>query len=131
MSRKSKGCNAERELIHLFWNTEDWAASRVAGSGSSQFPSPDIVAGNKYRKLAIECKAVKGNSKYLPKEEINLLVKYSNRFNAEAWIGIRFNNQSWYFITVDDLKDSGKNYVITRELAKDKGVLFEELILRN
>jgi Holliday junction resolvase len=128
MSRKSKGCNAERELIHLFWSVEGWAASRVAGSGSSQFPSPDILVGSKNRKLAIECKAVKGNSKYLPKEEINMLVEYCERFGAEPWIGIRFNNQGWSFMRVVDLKESGKNYVITRESARINGILFQELV---
>ena len=53
MSRKSKGINAERSLIHKFW-AHNWAAIRVAGSGSSKYPSPDVLAGNNLRKLAIE-----------------------------------------------------------------------------
>ena len=59
MVGKKKGINAERELIHMFW-AEKWAAIRVAGSGSSKYPSPDILAGNNLRKLAIECKAISG-----------------------------------------------------------------------
>lgn len=127
MSRKSKGCNAERELIHLFWGTGDWGAIRVAGSGSSQYPSPDILAGNKTRKIAIECKAVKGNSKYLQKKEIEELKKYCEIFGAEPWVGIRFNNEKWYFLSIEDLRNSEKHFVVDRELVKIKGFSFEEL----
>ncbi len=48
--RKSKGSAAERELIHKFW-ANSWGAIRVAGSGSSQFPSPDILVGSKIERL--------------------------------------------------------------------------------
>ena len=59
MSRKSKGINAERDLIHKFWNVEGWSAVRVAGSGSMKYPSADVLATNKLRRLAIECKTSK------------------------------------------------------------------------
>ena len=58
MSRKSVGINAERELIHLFWSS-GWSAVRIAGSGSSHYPSPDLIASNIARKLAIEAKVTK------------------------------------------------------------------------
>ena len=66
MSFKSKGINGERELVHMFWN-RGWACLRIAGSGSSKYPSPDILAGNKLRKLAIECKITKDQKKYFKK----------------------------------------------------------------
>ena len=53
MSRKSKGINAERDLIHKFWGTGKWSAVRIAGSGSMKYPSADILATNKLRTLAI------------------------------------------------------------------------------
>ncbi len=126
MSRKSKGINAERELIHLFWS-RGWAALRIAGSGSMRYPSPDILAGNKRRRLAIECKASKSSYQYLSKEEIRQLKQFGTIFGAEPWIGIRFNNEKWMFLTIDDLKETGKNYVISSENARLKGVSFEEL----
>ncbi|HLD06553.1 MAG TPA: Holliday junction resolvase Hjc [Candidatus Nanoarchaeia archaeon] len=122
-----KGANAERELIHLFWKG-GWAATRVAGSGSSSYPSPDIVAGNAARKVAIECKAVKGKQKYLAKEQVAALVQFASRFGAEPWIGVRFNNEPWYFVAVDDLGDTGKHASVTRDLARKKGIILEELI---
>jgi len=125
MSRKSKGINAERELVHLF-NNNSWGAIRVAGSGSSQFPSPDILAGNKVRRLAIECKSSKKPVKYLTKEEVDELLLFSNMFGAEPWIAVRF--KEWYFLNIEDIKQTEKSYVVTLEKAKQKGLLFEELI---
>ncbi len=42
---KSKGSRFERDLIAELWKA-GLAAIRVAGSGVSTFPCPDIVAGN-------------------------------------------------------------------------------------
>ena len=127
MSRKSKGINAERELIHKFW-AGGWAAIRVAGSGSSRYPSPDILAGNNVRKIAIECKSCKEKSKYFTKDEINALKEFARIFGAETWVGIRFDNVGWYFLTLDDMKDTGNNYLVSYDIAKNKGLLFEGMI---
>ncbi len=127
MSRKSKGINAERSLIHRFWQNE-WCAIRVAGSGSSRYPSPDILAGNNLRKLAIECKASKSRSKYLTKLEIHDLRKFSLLFGAESWVAIRFDKLDWFFLTLEDLKETKESYLITYEIAINKGINFEELI---
>ncbi len=124
---KAKGSNAERELIHKFW-AAGWSAVRVAGSGSSHYPSPDIVAGNRLRKLVIECKATKKKYQYVEKDQVEQLKQFSNIFGAESWIGVRFNNKEWYFLMLEDLQDSGKTFAITPELAKNKGLLFEEMI---
>lgn len=127
MSRKSKGSNAERELIHLFWNTGKWAAIRVAGSGCCTTPAPDIVAGNNARKLAIECKSTK-NTKYISKQDVADLKTYSERFGAEAWIGMRFDREGWFFLKLEDLVDAGESYVISLEYVKSKGLEFNQLI---
>ena len=82
MSRKSKGINAERELIHKFW-ANGWAALRSAGSGSMRYPSPDIIAAKINRRIAIEAKVSAEESKYLGKEEVEDLKKFSVLFNAE------------------------------------------------
>ncbi|MCK5282296.1 MAG: Holliday junction resolvase [Nanoarchaeota archaeon] len=126
MSRKSKGINAERDLIHKFW-ANGWAAIRVAGSGSTRYPSPDILAGNGVRRLAIECKCTKDNVRYLTKEEIRELIEFSRIFGAETWIAIKFNKTGWYFLSLEDIKETKNNYVITDEIAKNRGLLFEEL----
>lgn len=128
MSNKSKGCNAERELIHLFWSTGDWAACRVAGSGSMHYPAPDIIAAKNSKRLAIECKKCKGDYQYLEKREVEELEKFSAMINAEAVIAVRFNNQEWRFLSKNELKETDKNFVITRDDAPKMGKLFIELI---
>lgn len=127
MSRKSKGINAERELVHLFWGNE-WGAIRVAGSGSIKYPCPDVIAGNGVRRLVIECKALSGVSKYISKKDVEELKEFSVKLNAEPWIGIRFDVLKWFFLSLDDLQETEKEYVINLKLAKRKGLLFEELI---
>jgi holliday junction resolvase Hjr len=128
MNRKSKGSNAERELIHLFWATKEWAAIRVAGSGSMRYPCADILAANKLRRLAIEAKTSKEHKKYLSKEEINQLKEFSGLYGAEPWIAVRFDRNEWLFINIEDLKESEKSFMISLEEAQAKGLLFEELI---
>ena len=127
MSRKSKGINAERELIHLFWGS-GWAAVRVAGSGASRYPSPDVLAGNSRRKIAVECKSAKGEYQYLQKDEIDALKNFAQIFGAEPWVGIRFDNDSWYFMSIDNLKETAKNFVATRDSVKQTGLNFNEMI---
>ena len=128
MSRKSKGINAERELVHKFWATNKWSAVRIAGSGSMRYPSADVLATDKLRRLAIECKSSKDKTKYLTKEGLSQLKQFSEVFNAEPWIGIKFNNEEWYFLSVDDIKTEKKCCLISLDLAKKKGLLFDELI---
>ena len=125
---KRKGSNAERELAHLFHNNE-WAALRAAGSGSTTLPAPDLLVGNGKEYLAIECKSIKSERQYFPKEELEQLRTFAKRFGAEPWIGIRFDFLKWFFIHLDDVeKSKGKLYVITLDYARKKGKSFEELI---
>lgn len=127
MSRKSKGINAERNLIHKFWAV-GWAAIRVAGSGSSKYPSPDLLVGNNLRKLAIECKSTKSSGVYLTKEEIYDLVKFAKIFGAEAWIAVKFDRTDWYFLTIDDLNESETRFGVNQTIIRNKGLSFEEIL---
>ncbi len=128
MKVKQKGANAERQLVHLFWKTGVWSGVRVAGSGSMGYPSPDVLVSNGDRRLAIECKAVAHTNKFFSNREIFELQEFSRKFGAEPWIGIRFDNDSWHFLNIEDLKKNTKGYSISMNLAKQKGLLFEELI---
>ena len=129
MSKKSKGINAERELLHKFWQTEKWIALRAPASGSIKYPCPDLLVGNLNRKLAIECKTTKSDKQYLKKEQIDNLLTFSKIFGAEPWVGVRFDRNEWFFVNIEDLKDTdGGNFVITIEYARERGLLFEELV---
>ena len=69
MSTKSKGSNAERELIHMFWS-KGFAAIRSAGSGSMKYPSPDLLVAKNNKILAIECKITKILQNILKREKL-------------------------------------------------------------
>lgn len=128
MSRKSKGINAERDLIHKFWAINGWGALRVAGSGSMRYPSADILATNKLRRLAIECKTAKDPWKYIEKDDIEQLKQFAEMFNAEPYLAVKFNKKEWLFLTLEDLEETDKAFMINAEKAENKGILFEELI---
>ncbi|MFH1589971.1 MAG: Holliday junction resolvase Hjc [archaeon] len=125
--RKSKGTAAERELMHKFW-ANGWAAVRAAGSGSTQFPCPDLIVGNNLRKLALEIKATKDKKKYFPKQEINDLKYFATKFGAEPWVVIKFDNKGFYFIMLEDLEETTASFVASFEIAERRGLTFEELV---
>ena len=127
MSLKGKGANAERELIHLFWSN-GWVSVRVAGSGSMQYPSPDVLASNGKRILAIECKTSKNDSKYIDKAQIDDLKIFASDFKAEPWVGIRFARTDWYFLKPEEAEITPKNVLITKALAELKGKSFMRLL---
>lgn len=127
MSTKSRGTNAERELIHKFWEKR-WGAIRSAGSGSMQHPSPDILASNGKRIVAIECKMTSAEKKYFEREEIERLKEFSTLFGAEPFIAVKFLRNGWRFIKIDDLEETKKGYAIGKEKAEEKGLVFEDFI---
>ena len=127
MNTKAKGTKGERDLIKFF-NESSWSAIRSAGSGSSRYPSPDILAGNAQRRLAIECKVTKDSKKYFSDEEIQQLTGFSQKFGAESWLGIKFPNEEWLFIMPEDLERAGIYSVVSIELAKRRGITAQELV---
>lgn len=130
INKKAKGSNSERDLIHKF-NDNGWVAIRSAGSGSMKYPSPDILAGNNLRRLAIECKTTADIKKYLTRKEVDELIFFAQKFGAEAWIAVRFDRMEWYFLNIEDLEQTDKSYSIDIPTAKRKGVSFEQLIATN
>ena len=128
-TRKSIGTKAENELIHKFWNSKNWVCVRVAGSGSTQFPSPDLLASRGDKKIVMEVKVIDGTKKYFPKQEINDLNYFAEKFGAEAWVGICFEKKQWYFIVTSELNHTKNgNFSISLIDMKKKGFLFEEMI---
>tara|TARA_Y100000310_G_C20644664_1_gene795887 strand:- start:1387 stop:1758 length:372 start_codon:yes stop_codon:yes gene_type:complete len=120
---KEKGSRAERELLHKFFDI-GWICVRAAGSGSIPLPCPDLLAGKGGRSLAIECKSTKKLKKYLTKQEVEDLIRFSEMFGAEAIVGLRVDRNGWSFFDAKDLKFTGKFYVAD----SSKGIKFEELI---
>jgi len=127
INTKAKGSAAERELIHMLWDS-GWAAMRAAGSGSTQFPCPDIIAGNARRKIALECKITKDKYQYLKQKEIEELEKFCKMFGCEGYVAVKFAGHDWFFLMLEDLKDTGSGFSITPDQSVNKGLLFDELI---
>ena len=128
MNCKAKGTKGERDLIKVFNESGTWSAIRSAGSGCSRYPSPDILAANAIRRLAIECKVTAETRKYFYEEELQQLQTFSRKFGAEGWIGVKFPNDPWYFLMIEDLEKTGTCFGVSVELAKRRGLTIEELM---
>jgi len=102
---KVKGERFERELVNMFWD-EGFAATRIPASGSMSYPSPDIIAGNGKRYLAIEVKMRSNLPVYIPKQDIDNLIRFSERFGAEPYVAIKIKKMGWRFFKVDQLKET-------------------------
>mgnify|MGYP001604469633 CR=1 FL=1 len=128
MGKKEKGSRAERELFHLLW-THFGACVRVAGSGSTSKPAPDLLASNGKRIFAIECKSLKGEKKYFSVEELGQLTLFAKTFGAEPWLAIRFDNMGWFFLEAKKIpKSKGENFLVTFSQLQKEGLQFEEFI---
>ncbi len=124
MSNKSKGSNAERELVSLF--TENgWRAVRVAGSGVNDESPCDIIVGKVGQKgHTIEAKSSRSNYIYIKKSQIEDFILFSNIIGLKPVIALRFTYEGWLFIFPEQLEDSGKNFVVRRAKAKEVGQKF-------
>ncbi len=111
---KRKGIRFERELIHALWN-EGFAAVRSAGSGSSGYPSPDILASNGRLTLAIEAKVREKLPLYIPAEKVRELVMFSNLFGAKPVIALKIKKEKWRFFEIDVLLETEKGYKISKD----------------
>lgn len=126
MGNKSKGSNAERELLHMFW-AKKWATIRSAGSGSMKYPGPDLLVGNLVRRMSIECKATKDNKIYLNEHDVSQLKEFSKIFDARPWFAVKFFRKDWLFVSIEDLEKTPTGYVIDFKTAELRGLSFEEL----
>nr|2WCZ_A Chain A, HOLLIDAY JUNCTION RESOLVASE [Archaeoglobus fulgidus]2WCZ_B Chain B, HOLLIDAY JUNCTION RESOLVASE [Archaeoglobus fulgidus]2WIW_A Chain A, HJC [Archaeoglobus fulgidus]2WIW_B Chain B, HJC [Archaeoglobus fulgidus]2WIZ_A Chain A, ARCHAEAL HJC [Archaeoglobus fulgidus DSM 4304]2WIZ_B Chain B, ARCHAEAL HJC [Archaeoglobus fulgidus DSM 4304]2WJ0_A Chain A, ARCHAEAL HJC [Archaeoglobus fulgidus]2WJ0_B Chain B, ARCHAEAL HJC [Archaeoglobus fulgidus] len=129
---KSKGTRFERDLLVELWKA-GFAAIRVAGSGVSPFPCPDIVAGNGRTYLAIEVKMRKELPLYLSADEVEQLVTFARGFGAEAYVALKLPRKKWRFFPVQMLERTEKNFKIDEsvyplglEIAEVAGKFFQE-----
>ena len=128
-NKKAKGTAAENELIHKFWETGDWVCVRVAGSGSTKYPSPDLLASRGDKKVVMEVKVTNSAKKYFAGQEIRDLEYFAQKFGAQAWIGVKFAQNQWYFIPTSELDvTKSVNYVISLIDMKRKGFAFNEML---
>ncbi|MBS3066117.1 Holliday junction resolvase [Candidatus Pacearchaeota archaeon] len=124
MSNKSKGSKAERELLDIL-TQNGWRAARVAGSGVNDNSPCDLIAAKLGKRgFVIEAKSSKKTSIYITKEQINDFVMFSQIIGLNPAIALRFNREGWFFISPNQLKDTGKYWVVSLETAKSEGKRF-------
>ena len=129
MKNKAKGSNAERELLFMLYN-KGFAVSRVAGSGSSTLPTPDIIAVKKRKGFAIECKTKSGEYLNIRPEQIKELEIWENLFGLKSYIAWRLGKDQWYFLHYTKMNKTKKAYSIKKKEIKKKGKDFEKFITK-
>jgi len=125
MSNKAKGSKAERELFKMFVDN-NYRAVRVAGSGTMENADCDLLVGKIGKKYAIEAKSTKSLNKYISKEQIENFLIFSEIFALIPVLAIRFNREGWFFISPNQLENSGKHLVISLDSAKKNGKRFSQ-----
>ncbi len=123
----SKGANAERELMRLFFQ-QGFSVVRIAGSGTSPLPAPDIIAIRKGRIIAVECKARKASNLAITIEQIGELLGWAKKAGAEPWIAWKIPRKGWLFLKTGQLSNTGKFYTISMKDAFAKGKPLQEII---
>ena len=122
MRSNEKGDRRERELVNRLAD-EGIAVMRAPASGSATARDlPDVLAGDGDVFYAIEAKSSAGKPIYLDGEEVESLIYFSQNFGAKPRIGVRFDNEDWFFFHPSDLhRTDGGNYRVKKEHALLEG----------
>ena len=121
-----RGAQEERELAKMLME-DGFATMRAPASGSkATYPLPDLVAGNSSTDLhyAFQVKTTKRRRIYIPKESIDQLVEFSQRFGCQPIVALKFKRtrRPWVFLRPNQLKSTpSRNYKITLKEALQRG----------
>jgi Holliday junction resolvase len=129
MSSNRKGDRRERELVNKL-DESGFAVMRAPASGSAtERELPDVLAGDGETFYAIEAKSSAGDPIYLDGEEIEALLYFAQNFGARPRVGVRFDQEDWYFFHPGDLYTTdGGNYRVKKETALADGTDFTEFV---
>jgi len=128
-----KGAQEERELAKMLME-DGFATMRSPASGSkASYPLPDLVAGSSYRGLyyAFQVKSTKRSRVYIPRESIDQLVEFSQRFGCQPIVALKFKRtrRPWIFLRPNQLKTTpSRNYKITLREGLQSGIDLKTLI---
>jgi Holliday junction resolvase len=110
MNHYAKGANFERKLVSDLW-AHGWAAMRAAGSGTTSYPVPDVIAAKNGRTILVECKTTKKDRLSL-KTNMLELKKFADISGGDAYLAIRFYRKEQRFYALNYQLSKG-NYTIT------------------
>jgi len=122
-----KGANAERELIRMFFNA-GFSVARVAGSGSSSLPCPDLIALSKNKKFAFECKAWKNNYLHIDLIQFSETLKWSQNAGLDFLVAWKIPRKGWLFLKPNAFRKTKKFYAIKLSEALKKSLSFDKLV---
>ena len=126
MSNRTKGSNAERELVRMF-TEHGWRALRIAGSGVNDDSPCDLIAGKVGRRgYAIEVKSSKRSRIYITRSQIEDFMKFALMLGLQPALALRFNHQGWLFLEPSKMEDTGNNWVVSLENVKNNGQRFSQ-----
>jgi len=135
VSMTQSGVQAERNLVHLFWNAGFAVLRAPASGGGTLLPRPDLIVGSKERQkfFVLEIKTARKDVIYINEDQIKGLLEFASRIGFEAILGVKFkkHRSGFLFLLVPDELEQVKNssnYKITFALASQKGRTFGELI---
>ncbi len=131
MTRYEKGARGERELLNEFY-VRKYSVMRSAGSGVNSV-SPDIIALKGGKGFAFECKAWDNTSLSIEPDKYEVLMEWEKNTGMETFIAWRMNGKGWFFMRLNELKKTEKNYTVTRNTAMQisrtlKEILEEEML---
>ena len=115
MLRYAKGARCERELLNTL-HSMSYSVIRSAGSGVNSI-SPDVVAIKNGKGLAFECKAWEKSSLSIEAEKYEALREWEKNSGMQTFIAWRMSGESWFFIKLDEMKKTPKNYTVGKKLA--------------
>jgi len=118
----AKGDRRERELVNAL-DERGFAVMRAPASGSATDRDlPDVLAGDGETFYAIEAKSSAGAPIYLDGAEVESLVYFAQNFGANPRVGVRFDQEDWYFFHPSELYvTDGGNYRVKKETALASG----------
>lgn len=121
MAYYNKGANAERELIHKLYNM-GFSVARVAGSGCTSLPSPDVVALSPNKKLAIECKAWARPYLHIEKQQMHELEDWAQKAGVDLYVAWKVPHKGWIFLPKNLFSETQKAYTISLKDATKYGM---------
>ncbi|MFC2154761.1 Holliday junction resolvase Hjc [Candidatus Altiarchaeota archaeon] len=121
-NRYRRGADFERELVSMFWD-HGWSALRAAGSGTTTYPVPDVVAFSEKHALAVECKTT-GKDRLSLRKAVLALQRFLENTRAIGVIAVKFLRKEPRFYTLDMIERRG-NYTIH---VRDPYLSFDALV---
>ncbi|MDO8627664.1 MAG: Holliday junction resolvase Hjc [Candidatus Diapherotrites archaeon] len=125
-NKYNKGAHAERELFQML-TAQNFSVVRVAGSGTIG-TGPDLIALGKEKTLIFECKAWNANYLSISHEQIDDLINWAGKTNAEMYVAWKIPHKGWLFLKTENFKKTDKNYAINREKAEKLNLPFDILV---